>query len=342
MAGIITDMTTLKHVPAWQREFADSIRDPRTLLERLGIDDAGLHAAARRAPDFPVRVPEAYLRAMRPGDPEDPLFRQVFPFAEEAHSAAGFDTDPVGDLDAMARPGLLHKYRGRVLLVVTGACAVNCRYCFRRHFPYAEANAVNRHLETNLEYIAEDDSINEVILSGGDPLVLSDERLAPIARRLAAIPHLRRLRIHTRLPVVLPARVDDRLLAWIREMEIPVVTVIHANHANELTPAVGAALDRLAAAGCRLLNQAVLLRGVNDSPRAQVELGEALFDVGVTPYYLHCLDRVEGAAHYAVDDDAGARLLGAVRARLPGYLVPRLVREHAGEPAKTPVIGRGD
>jgi EF-P beta-lysylation protein EpmB len=221
-----------------------------------------------------------------------------------------------------------------VLLTVTGACAVHCRYCFRRHFPYGDANPAVDRWRAALEYIAGDDSIAEVILSGGDPLTLSDRRLAELARQLETIPHLRRLRLHTRLPIVLPERVNDELLAWLGDTKLKTVIVVHANHAQELDGPVQAALGMLKAAGVELLNQSVLLHGVNDSVDALADLSEALFAAGTLPYYLHMLDKVQGAGHFEVPDAVARRLMEALNARLPGYLVPRLVREVPGGPGK--------
>lgn len=321
----------------WKNALADAVRDPAELLALLGLPRELLPGARRAAAAFPLRVPRGYVARMRPGDPEDPLLRQVLPLGEELEDMPGFVSDPVGDLDAARQPGLLQKYQGRVLLIASGACAVNCRYCFRRHFPYGEENALRRNWEANRDHIRDDQSIREVILSGGDPLVLPDDPLGAVAREIAAIPHVRRLRIHTRLPVVLPSRVDERLLGWVEDLDVPVVMVIHANHPAEITPDVGRSLDRLRRAGATLLNQAVLLRGVNDDADALAQLSEALFDHGVLPYYLHLLDPTRGTAHFDVDDTRGETLVEALRARLPGFLVPRLVREIAGEPSKTPI-----
>ncbi|OGI52148.1 MAG: EF-P beta-lysylation protein EpmB, partial [Candidatus Muproteobacteria bacterium RIFCSPLOWO2_01_FULL_60_18] len=270
----------------------------------------------------------------RHGDPHDPLLRQVLPLAEECLTAEGFGTDPVGDLAAMAAPGVLHKYQARVLLTVTGACAVHCRYCFRRHFPYADANPATGQWHAALDYIAGDDTITEVILSGGDPLTLSDRRLAEFTRQLETIPHLRRLRLHTRLPIVLPERVNDELLAWLGDTKLKTVMVVHANHAQEIDASTRSALGELKAIGTELLNQSVLLCGVNDSADALAALSEKLFEAGVLPYYLHMLDKVQGAAHFEVNETAARQLMTELNRRLPGYLVPRLVREIPGMPGK--------
>lgn len=319
----------------WQRELAQAVRDPAELLALLELDPALLPGARAAAARFPLRVPRGFVARMRPGDPADPLLRQVLPLDAELHETPGFVADPVGDLDVGLTPGLLQKYAGRVLLVTTGACGIHCRYCFRRHFPYGQENPRGEALERALAHIAGDASISEVILSGGDPLSLTDERLIGLIDRIEAIPHVRRLRIHSRQPVVLPSRITAPLLARLGSTRLQTVTVIHANHARELDNAVFGALDRLRAAGVTLLNQAVLLREVNDSPAALADLSEALFAGAVLPYYLHLLDPVQGAAHFDVSEDRALRLIDELRTRLPGYLVPRLVREEPGAASKT-------
>ena len=314
------------------------IRDPAELLDRLGLDPALLPAARRAAELFPLRVPLAFVERMRPGDPRDPLLRQVLPLEDELAEVPGFAADPVGDDAALVAGGVLHKYRGRALLVTTGACAVHCRYCFRRHFPYADANASADGWQSALDYLRGQPDVTEVILSGGDPLTLSDRRLKALADALADIPHLRRLRVHTRLPIMNPARIDDALLDWLAGTRLDPVMVIHANHANEIDATVAEALARLGSRGVTLLNQAVLMRGVNDSADALADLSERLFEAGVLPYYLHLLDRVRGAAHFEVPEAEAVALHAEVAARLPGYLVPKLVREIAGEPGKTLIL----
>lgn len=328
----------LRQPPAWQRELARAITDPEELIQILGLDRALLVPARRAAGVFGLRVPRGYVARMRPGDPADPLLRQVLPIIEETESVAGFGVDPVGDLAAMVVPGVLHKYHGRVLLTATGACAIHCRYCFRRHFPYGDANPATDHWRAALAYIEADPSIGEVILSGGDPLTLTDARLAVLVERLGTIAHVARLRIHTRLPVVLPERVTDELLALLARTRLKSVVVIHANHAHEIDAAVADALARLRDAGVARLNQSVLLAGVNDNVDALVDLSEALFAADVLPYYLHLLDKVAGAAYFDVAEARGRELIDQMQQRLPGYLVPRLVREEPGAPGKTLVV----
>jgi EF-P beta-lysylation protein EpmB len=321
----------------WRKALSQAVRDPAELLELLALPPGLLPAAQQAAARFPLRVPRSYVARMQKGDPADPLLRQVLPLGEELVVTDGFTTDPVGDLDAMAVPGLLHKYAGRVLLITTAACGVHCRYCFRRHFPYREANAASLDWQPALDYIAADPSIREVILSGGDPLSLSDQRLSQLVAQLAAIPHLQRLRLHTRQVIVLPQRVDAALLNWLADRRLQTVMVVHANHANEINQEVSAALLRLKETGVTLLNQAVLLKGVNDDVQVLAALSERLFAAQVLPYYLHQLDRVQGARHFEVSDNQALKLVDELRDRLPGYLVPRLVREQAGQMAKIPL-----
>ena len=322
----------------WQAQWRDAVTDARELLRLLDLDR---HADTLLAADagFPLRVPRAFVARMRRGDPDDPLLRQVLPQAAELGDVPGFTRDAVGDLAARAARGVLHKYAGRALLVATGSCAVHCRYCFRRNFPYADDTAAANDWREALDYLRADASIEEVILSGGDPLSLSTRKLAQLTDALAAIGHIRRLRIHTRLPVVLPDRIDADLLRWLQALPWPLAVVLHANHPNELDDAVAAACAALREHGGQLLNQAVLLRGINDDARTLARLSERLFECGVLPYYLHQLDRAAGTAHFEVGDDRARAIVEALRAKLPGYLVPRLVREMAGETSKTP-LGR--
>lgn len=324
----------------WQTLYRQAITDPEALLGALDLPADLLPAARQAAALFPLRVPQGFLARMQRGDPDDPLLRQVLPLADELQATAGFQADPVGDMQAMPIPGVLHKYHGRVLLIMTGGCAINCRYCFRRHFPYAEAQLSQRQWHQALAYLREASDVNEVILSGGDPLLLPDGKLGQRLRDLEQIPHLSRLRIHSRLPVVLPERVTSAFVELLSGSRLQSVLVLHANHARELDTNVADAMAKLRGTGLTLLNQAVLLRGVNDTAEAQIALGEQLFRIGVLPYYLHLLDPVDGAAHFNVNATMAVELLQTVRERLPGYLVPTLVREDAGAPSKTPQAAR--
>jgi len=319
----------------WRRLWREAVTDPRELLALVGLEHLAESVLPSLDTGFALRVPRGFVARMRHGDARDPLLLQVLPQAAELDNVPGFGLDAVGDLDSRTAKGVLHKYHGRALLVTTGSCAVNCRYCFRRHFPYGEETAAANRWHETIEHLRSDDSIEEVILSGGDPLSLSTAKLAELTDALAQIAHVRRLRIHTRLPIVLPERVDTEFITWLRGLPWPVAIVLHANHANELDTTVASACARLRAAGATLLNQSVLLRGINASVDALAMLSTSLFDCGVLPYYLHQLDHVAGTAHFALDDDAARALIEALRVQLPGYLLPRLVREIAGEQHKT-------
>ncbi len=322
----------------WHRQLAESYRDPRDLVHRLGLPEGVIEPARQAAGSFPLMVPESFLARMKPGDPDDPLLRQVLPVQDELDEQPGFLSDPVDDAAAHRAPGLLQKYAGRALLIATGSCAVHCRYCFRREFPYHEYPRRLDDWEPALEVLAEDRSIHEVILSGGDPLMLTDARLSAFMDCLKELPHIRRLRVHSRLPIVLPSRVTDDLIGLMRSSRLTPIFVVHANHPREIVGDCREALVRLVQSGITTLNQAVLLRGINDDAEVLTELCERLIDIGVMPYYLHQLDRVRGASHFEVDEVRGLALIDELRRRLPGYAVPRYVRELASEPFKRPIV----
>lgn len=322
----------------WRRSLADAIRDADELLTLLRLPDT-LRGPARRASElFPLVVPRSYIRRMRHGDPDDPLLRQVLPLADEFAAAPGYHADPVDDAAARIAPGLLQKYAGRALMIAAGACAVHCRYCFRRHYPYGDEPRRLDDWQPAFDALRSDETIQEVLLSGGDPLVLSDGRLETLLGELEAIPHLRRVRIHSRLPIVLPDRVSNDLLRLLRTSRLQTIMVVHANHPREIHGDCAEALRELVSGGVPTLNQAVLLRGVNDSVEALAGLCESLINLGVMPYYLHQLDRVQGAAHFEVREDVGRELIEQLHARLPGYAVPRYVREVPGALGKTPLL----
>lgn len=324
----------------WLYELKKSYTRPDDLLSALGLDVNAYthHIKARRL--FSMRVPRPFVRQMNTGDPDDPLLRQVLPLVNEFNAAPGFHKDPLEEQSSPAN-GLLHKYHGRVLLILQGGCAVNCRYCFRRHFPYDELTISQRQIDETLDYIKQNPEVNEVILSGGDPLMAQDDRLHRLIQALDALPQLSRLRIHSRLPVVIPSRLTEELLHSLSQSRLQVVLVIHANHANEISDDLSAALKKWHAAGIHLLNQSVLLKGVNDSSRALCRLSERLFSANVLPYYLHQLDKVEGASHFEVSDNNAQRLWLEMTQQLPGFLVPKLVREQAHKPSKTAIMPDG-
>lgn len=338
-APVLTPEKAILPLPAdrWQAHWRQAIRDPGELLAMLELEGETLGVSAEALAQFALRVPRGFVARMRHGDPTDPLLRQVLPVDEELRIVPGFSFDAVGDGAAKKATGVIQKYRGRALLVTTGSCAINCRYCFRRHFDYAGENAAKGGWQEAVAAIAADTGVDEVILSGGDPLSLNTSKLAELTEALAAIPHIKRLRIHSRLPVVLPERVDDALVQWLASLPWPVAFVLHANHANEFDAQVDAALARIRGTGAQLLNQAVLLRGVNDDLDALADLSERSFAAGVMPYYLYQLDKVQGAAHFEVSDERALALHAGLMARLSGYLVPKLVREIAGDTSKRPL-----
>ncbi|MEX2488396.1 MAG: EF-P beta-lysylation protein EpmB [Pseudomonadales bacterium] len=317
------------HEQSWQWHLTHAIRDINELVRFLNLD-----GQFDPKPSFPLLVPYPYAARMRKGDPNDPLLLQVLPDPAERLDRQGYTTDPLAESDQSPGGGLLHKYRGRVLVIVSGACAINCRYCFRRHFPYQDFQPDSEGWQDVFEYVRNDSSITEVILSGGDPLVLSDKRLAWISETLGEIPHVSTLRIHTRLPVVLPQRVCPDLTRWIDRCPLKIVVVIHANHASELDDDVARAMAKLRDTGSLLLNQSVLLSGVNDSAATLADLSRRLFDVDVLPYYLHLPDKVAGTAHFDVAEERARGIFRELAGELPGYLVPRLAREVPGKRSK--------
>ncbi|WP_318514457.1 EF-P beta-lysylation protein EpmB [Photobacterium leiognathi] len=320
----------------WLNDLSNAISDPFTLLKLLKIDptpwENGL--AARKL--FTLRVPLSFVDKMEIGNPYDPLLRQILPLAQEFEVHQGYSVDPLEEQQNEI-PGLLHKYHNRVLLIVKGGCAVNCRYCFRRHFPYSDNKGNKRQWQQSLEYIAAHPEINEVILSGGDPLMAKDHELQWLIEHIAAISHIKRLRIHSRLPVVIPNRITDALCQILTETRLQTILVTHINHANEIDDALKTAIQKLKQANVTLLNQGVLLKGVNDSVAALTDLSETLFDAGIQPYYLHVLDRVQGAAHFMVDDEIARQLMAGLITKVSGYLVPKLTREIGGRASKTPL-----
>ena len=321
---------------SWQQHMKAAIRTPEALIERLELPENLICRAQSKGP-FPLFVPLPFLSRIEKGNENDPLLRQVLPLQVEAEPISGFTTDPLNESDFVMSPGLLRKYNERALLIVNGSCAVHCRYCFRRHFPYSDATQDPSRLDDSIGAIQNDTSIREVILSGGDPLTLADERLDVLVQRLNRIEHLERLRIHSRLPIVIPQRVNDRLLSMISNSTLDVVFVVHCNHANELDKDVKDACRKLGVVCASVLNQSVLLRGVNDCVESLKMLSEALVSCRVVPYYLHQLDAVSGAAHFLVPVDQGIKLIQKLRESVSGYLVPRYVQEIPGCKNKTPL-----
>lgn len=335
MPQIIPQISTKLHT-SWQKELANVVTDPKKLLELLDIipDSYQKHFAARQL--FPVRVPLSFIARMQKQDLNDPLLRQVMPLSEEFIETPGYSLDPLAEHDTVAE-GLLHKYKHRVLMIVKAGCAINCRYCFRRHFPYADNSPNKLRWQSALDYISAHTEINEVIFSGGDPLMASDTHLMWLTEQLANIPHITRLRIHSRLPVVIPQRITSTLVELLSNTRLKSTMVFHINHKNEIDQTVLNAIELLKEARIPLFNQSVLLKGVNDSVTALTELNETLFDSGIQPYYLHLFDPVQGVAHFDVSEAKAKQLMANLMAILPGYMVPKLVREIAGQANKTTI-----
>jgi EF-P beta-lysylation protein EpmB len=324
----------------WRKILADTVSSLDELLDMVDLDAAELESLElqqRAAAQFPLRVPRTYVSRMVPGDARDPLLLQVLPSAAELEQVEGFSLDPLGEAESRVQLWSLQKYEGRLLVLASSSCAVACRYCFRRHFPHDEASLNEARLEELVAHLETNPEIDEVILSGGDPLLLPDRQLAEIAQRIETVATVRRLRIHSRCPIVIPQRVDEDLVAWMSDLSIPIAVVLHANHPNELDRSVERAGWTLRDAGVLVLNQSVLLAGVNDNVDVLAELSRRLIECGAQPYYLHLLDRVSGAAHFEVGEARARELMAALLEKLPGYLIPRCVRAVRGAGSKVPL-----
>ncbi len=320
---------------SWQDELIQAIDCPRELLEALQLPMSLLPAAEAANTLFGLKVPRPFVQRMRKGDPSDPLLRQVLPLGDELEDTVGYQVDPLQEQKTTPDPGLVHKYKSRVLLIAAPNCAINCRYCFRRHFPYQDNNPARTQWLQTFATIAADDNINEVILSGGDPLANSDRQLQWMVDQLAQIPHVKRLRVHTRLPIVIPQRIADATLRWLTSSRLQTLVVLHSNHPAELDDQVAESVDRMRASQITVLNQAVLLKGINDNLQTQVSLSERLFEIGVLPYYLHLPDKVQATAHFDVNQNEAIALHQQMQSQLSGFLVPKLVREEPGHAQKT-------
>jgi EF-P beta-lysylation protein EpmB len=329
---------TLHFTKNWQQQLAEAFNNIEALCHYLHLSLNDLPVSVAAAKSFPLRVPLSFAASMQKGNPDDPLLRQVLPVKDELLAYPGFSNDPVGDLPSVTQTGVLHKYHGRVLFINTGSCAINCRYCFRRNFPYADLQLGKQDENAGIRYIQENPDITEVILSGGDPLLLSDARMAKLFVQLSAIKHLKRIRIHSRLPIVLPARITEDLINTLTQCGKQVVIVVHCNHANEINSRVITAFKLLRNKGITLFNQSVLLKGVNDNVAVLCELSEQLFSHGIIPYYLHLLDKATGTGHFDVSETVATDLIKQVQATLPGYLVPKLVKELPGALSKQAIL----
>ena len=322
---------------SWQDALKTSVTDIDELCEMLQLDPSQLALSREAADQFTLKVPRSFVERMRKGDAADPLLLQVLNRREETSSASGGLLDPLEEHRFNPLPGLIHKYKNRVLLTVSGHCAIHCRYCFRRHFDYAANNAGSKNWSVIVDYLEKHPQVDEVIYSGGDPLSAPDSLLFKLTSTIRALPQIKRLRVHTRLPVVLPQRIDDSCLEWMRLFATPII-VLHINHAREIGADLKSAVSRMRSVGALVLNQSVLLADINDSAAAQIELQHACFDAGVSPYYLHMLDQVSGAMHFEVRPERAVAIYEEMRASLPGYLLPTLVRETPGDTAKTRVL----
>ncbi len=324
-------------VPAWHQSLINAFREPDELAGFLQIDPAALYSGPAPDTGFSMLVPRGFAGRMEKQNPQDPLLLQVIPRRDELHSKQGFCLDPVGDTAATMAPGVLHKYSGRALLITTGACSIHCRYCFRRHFAYSDSNTCGANMDTAMEYLQANRDIEEVILSGGDPLMLGDTALEELIHRLGQVDQIQRLRIHSRIPVTLPERVTQELAKILATNRFQTIMVVHSNHANELDQDVSLAMKELSRQDITLLNQSVLLRGINNNIEVLSQLCTRLFSMGILPYYLHMLDRVQGAMHFEVAASEAVSIHNQLQRRLPGYLVPKLVYEKAGAKSKLPV-----
>ncbi len=320
---------------SWQEQLAQAIRQPNDLLSHVGLIANSIGYSQQAIEQFPVRVPHAFANRMQQNNPNDPLLRQVFPYIDEENNCEGYVNDPLAESSVQPVQSLLQKYNSRVLSITTGACAIHCRYCFRRHFPYQDASANGIHLKQSIEYIQSDQSIKEVILSGGDPLTLSDRRIIELCQALSEIEHVKRIRFHTRIPVVLPARLSEELINTLSNMGKTIIFVLHINHANEIDDSVSKNIKLLQQFNVLVLNQSVLLKGINDTVEILIELSERLVENQVSPYYLHLLDPVSGAAHYDVCEKQAQKLIKTMHASVSGYLVPKLVKEEINKDGKT-------
>jgi len=334
---MITKIETIWQSQSWQNELANAICDGQQLLQLLELDESQLDLSTQAALQFPLRVPQSYIDKMQKGNPNDPLLRQIIPLGSELINDPNYSDDPLAEAERNPVPGIIHKYHGRVLLITSGACAVNCRYCFRRHFPYQENNPSLTQWQQSLTYVAERTDIEEVILSGGDPLAANDKYLSKLTSLIADIPHVKRLRIHSRLPLVIPQRINESCLKWLDTQRFDISLVIHANHPNELDQHTYRAFQLLRSHGVTLLNQSVLLASINDKADTLIELSKKLFSQGVLPYYVHALDKVAGAVNFDVDRATASSLQKALQEKLPGYLVPKFVYTKPGATGKTPL-----
>ena len=334
MSHIIQQNIEQPNKDEWIFELANVVTDIKELYRCLNLDPEAISLPMLQArKQFPLRVPMAFINRMKKGDSQDPLLLQVLCDEKELINVAGFSEDPLEEQNNTI-PGLLHKYHNRALLMIKTACAINCRYCFRRHFPYHDNQGTKKNLGAALEYIASHPELDEIILSGGDPLMAKDHEMAFLITELEKIPHIKRLRIHSRLAVVIPNRITSELCRLFAKTRLQIVLVTHINHPNEIDDNVTNAIKRLKEHQVTVLNQSVLLKKVNDDADVLACLSNKLFSIGILPYYIHLLDKVQGAAHFLVDDDNAKQIMRQLAKNVSGYLVPKLAREIGGEKSK--------
>lgn len=315
----------------WQTQLSECISSISELCDYVGISRLNIETP------FKIKVPKAFADRIQKNNPEDPLLLQVLTQTQELEITEGFCADPLQEKSFNPLPGLLHKYHGRVLVMLHGTCAIHCRYCFRRSFPYENNKPGLSGFKKIIDYLNQDPSIEEIIFSGGDPLINSDSMLSSLLSQLNTIPHLKRIRFHTRLPIVLPDRITDELITALKTTHCQLIMVIHSNAAEEVDHSVYLALQKLKP-HMILLNQAVLLKNINDTKEKQIKLHKRLFECGVLPYYLHLLDKVEGIAHFEVSQEQAKKLMLEIQAELPGYLVPKLAQEVPKEKSKKVIL----
>ncbi len=320
-------------VPVWKTILRKNFRRLEDLASYLELTPDQREQLSK-SPSFALNVPLRLAQKMQKGTLDDPLFKQFVPTLEELTVHPDFNKNPVGDCNARKEDKLLHKYIGRALILASSACVMNCRYCFRQHFPY---ETEQKGFTNEIEKIRNDSSIHEIILSGGDPLSLSDANLSDLINELVSMPHIKRIRFHTRFPVGIPERLDESFLQLIKNCPLQIYFVLHINHPNELDQHLFDHLKPLQLLGVILMNSAVLLKGVNDNVETLQELSEQLINHGILPYYINQLDRVEGGVHFEVPEEKGLWLINEIAKKLPGYGVPKYIREIEGQPYKTPL-----
>lgn len=324
---------------AWQLELKNSITNYLDLFKLLNLNPKHPKLIDTiQYSQFPLLVTNSFINRIQKMDINDPLLRQILPTTQELQNNNSFCADPLQEANFNKIPGLLHKYSSRVLIIVTKACAINCRYCFRKEFQYSANIASGKNLENIINYIAKDSSIIEVILSGGDPLIAPNNYLQHLISKLESIKHIETVRIHSRVPIILPCRLEPEFINILLKSRLNIVLVTHTNHPQEINQEVAEYFKLLQNTKITLLNQTVLLKNINDNAGVLAELSRKLFSIKILPYYLHILDKVNGTKHFAVKLSTAKKIYGELQSKLPGYLVPKLVTEKPGAKHKIMVV----